>query len=402
MTKRFKLSEAASAILEGAKENFAANVSAKQGMRGSDAHKAGEVGDNKLAAQVAYGEKDAGIVGHSPEKLDDKLPEYLKGTPKATPPGATPPVGSEKDGVGISKPKNQPQETMGRSDVMAPEQSNANQYPALRDRARFAAPKQTFSGNPGSNFQTYGESIDMSEDIKALLDGESLSEEFADKATTIFEAAVISRVETIAEEIENNLIEEFEIAVEQIKEDLSDKLDDYIAYMAEEYMNENALAIDSGLRSEIAEDFISGLRNLFVEHYINIPEDKVDVVSEMAEKIVDLEAQLNEQFSKNIEFTKQINEQKKIEAIYTACDSLTQTQVEKMKSLAESVEFTTESEFHQKLETLKESYFKSNVTVATQAALDEVLVEDVDTKVKANIDPNMAQYARVISKNLAK
>ena len=397
---RFKLSEAATAILEGSKETFAANVAAKKGQRGQDAHKKGEVGDDKLPAAAAYGQHDAGIVGRSPEKMDDALPDYLKGTTSATPPGATPPVGSEKDGVGATKPQGQPQETMGRKDVMHPAQSTADQYDAIRDRIMGKMPKQTMQANPGAHFQSYAEGLDMSDDVRALLDGEGLSEEFAVKATTIFEAAVISRIEKIAEQVEQELVEQFEVAVEQVKEDLAAKVDDYLNYMAEEWMKDNELAVETGLRNEIAEDFIGALRNVFVEHYIDIPEDKVDVVSEMAEKVSALEDQLNEQINSAIELKKELNEHKKFEAIYAVCEGLTQTQVEKLKSLAEGVEFTTEEEFAYKLSTLKESYFKVDVKVADNSALDDEVHIEEEKKAGKSADPLMEQYASVISKSL--
>jgi len=398
---RFKLSEAATAILEGSKETFAANVAAKKGQRGQDAHKKGEVGDDKLPAAAAYGQHDAGIVGRSPEKMDDALPDYLKGTPSATPPGATPPVGSEKDGVGATKPQGQPQETMGRKDVMHPAQSTADQYDAIRDRIMGKMPKQTMQANPGAHFQSYAEGLDMSDDVRALLDGEGLSEEFAVKATTIFEAAVISRIEKIAEQVEQELVEQFEVAVEQVKEDLAAKVDDYLNYMAEEWMKDNELAVETGLRNEIAEDFIGALRNVFVEHYIDIPEDKVDVVSEMAEKVSALEDQLNEQINSAIELKKELNEHKKFEAIYAVCEGLTQTQVEKLKSLAEGVEFTTEEEFATKLSTLVESYFsRSDVKVANNSALDDEVHIEEEKKAGKSADPLMEQYASVISKSL--
>ena len=408
---RFKLSEAATAILEGSKETFAANVAAKKGQRGQDAHKKGEVGDDKLPAAAAYGQHDAGIVGRSPEKMDDALPDYLKGTPSAVPPGATPPVGSEKNGVGFKTYSGQPQQTMGRKDVMHPDQMNGNQYEKIRDRQAETLPKNTFGMNKGATFQHYdgshtagsqsmghNESFDMSDDIRALLQGENLSEEFAQKATTIFEAAVNSRIEQIAEQVEADLVEQFEVAVEQVKEDLASKVDDYLNYIAEEYMKENELAIDVGLRAEITEDFIDGLRNLFVEHYIDIPEDKVDVVNEMAEKVAELEAQLNEQINTNIDLSKELNEQRKIEAIYTACEGLSQTQVEKLKSLAEGVEFTTEEEFAAKLSTLKESYFRTDVKVADNSALDDEVQIEEEKRTTRSADPLMEQVVGILNK----
>jgi hypothetical protein len=400
--KRFNLSGAATAILEGSKETFDANIAAKRGGRGQGGNKGGVVGDDKLNASVAYGEKEAGVIGDSPTKEDDKLPDYLKGTPSATPPGATPPVGSEKRGVGYTTPKNQPQETQGRADLRKAAQTEPTHMDQIRDRVAGKLPNQTFAKNPGATFQSYGEGVDMSEDVRALLEGENLSEEFAQKATTIFEAAVISRIETIAEQIEQELVEQFEAAVEQVKEDLANRVDDYMNYMAEQWMEENTLAVETGLRSEIAEEFIDGLRNLFVEHYIDIPEDKVDVVSEMAEKVSQLEDQLNEQINRGIELKKELNEQKKIEAIYTACEGLTQTQVEKLKSLAEGVEFTTESEFAAKMSTLKESYFKADVKFADKSALDDEVHIEEEKKTTKSSNALMEQYATTISKSVVR
>jgi hypothetical protein len=399
--KRFNLSEAATAILEGAKETFDANISAKQGQRGGDAHKHGAVGQDKLSASVAYGEKEAGLVGHSPEKETDELPDYLKGTPTATPPGATPPVGKQPDGVGASKPHGQPQETQGRSDLVKTQQASANEYESIRDRKASHLAPQTFAKNPGATFQSYAEGVDLSDDVRALLDGENLSEEFATKATTIFEAAVVSRINQIAEGIQVELAEQFEEAVDTIKEELAGKVDEYLNYMAEEWMTENKLAVETGLRAEIAEEFIAGLRNLFVESYIDIPEDKVNVVEEMASRIAELEDSLNEEINKSIELTKSLSEQKKVEAIYAVCEGLTQTQAEKLRALAEGVEFTTEEEFANKMETLKESYFKAEVKVADNSALDdEVHIEEEKKTVRGSSDPLMEQYASVISKTL--
>jgi hypothetical protein len=172
--------------------------------------------------------------------------------------------------------------------------------------------------------------------------------------------------------------------------------------MVEEWMKENELAVEKGLRAEIVEDFIGGLRNLFVEHYIDIPADKVDVVEQLTTKVEELEDSLNEQINKGVELTKALNEQKKIEAIYTACEGLSQTQVEKLKSLAENVEFTTEEEFVAKLDVLKESYFKAEVKAADASALDDEVQIDEEVKPKQNVftDASMEIYAKTISQTL--
>jgi hypothetical protein len=493
-----KLTDAAKQLLEGSKETFDANIAQKRGMRGQDHHKKGEVGDDRLDASVAYGEKDAGIVGHNPQEMDDKLPDYLKGTPSATPPGATPPVGSEKGEyhktVGYQTYNDQPQQTMGRKDVMHPAQTTANQYDTIRDRVASPKAKQTMQSNPGAHFQSYGEETEyegeildelskdtlnsylhkgvakfkqkapmmsqsqknkevahlqkahsklkakggkfeefeldeylemfvedekmmkkkkmmkdkmmhdkMKEDIEAIMAGEQLSEEFKQRAAIIYEAAVTSRVVDVAEEIitemEESLTEQFEEAVEEIKEDLATKVDDYLNYFVEEWTKENEIAIEKGLRAEIVEDFIEGLKTLFVEHYIDIPTEKVDIVEGLTNKVEELEAQLDEQIKVAVELKKDLNEQKKIEAIYTACEGLTQTQVEKMKSLAESVEFTTEEEFADKLTVLKESYFKIPVKAADNSALDEEVDIEEDKKIKNSL---MEAYAQTISKTVSK
>jgi len=395
----YNLSDAAKSILlgEDSKSTFDSNIKSKMGMRGSDKHPSGEVGSDKIQSKTAYGTNDAGEIGQSPERaLTDKLPDYTKGTPSATPPGATPPVGAQGDGVGASTLQGQPQSTMGRTDIMEPVKTDATDYAAIRDRIMGKLAPQMMQANPGATFQSYGE------DVEAMLQGENLSEEFKERAATIFEAAVLSRVEPIVEEIENQLMEEFEIAVETIKEEMAAKVDDYLNYMVEEWMKDNELAIESGLRAEITENFINALRDVFVEHYIDVPEEKVNVVEELSAQLADTEAALNEQIARGIELTKELNEQKKIEAIYAVCEGLTQTQVEKMKSLAENVEFTTEEEFVEKLDVLKESYFKANVKVADNSALDdEVLIEE-DKKTTKSSDSEINLYAQTISKTLVK
>ena len=420
--KKFNLSEAAKQILvgEGAKETFDSNISSKA---------SGQDKPQKLNLSVGYGTKDAGEIGTKVTKTSDAGPTPTKGVPTATPPGATPPVGSEP----MKKLKGQPAEDKAaeESDVQGGEDS----YETIRDRKPGIKPKQTMQANPGATFQSYGEETEsdeeviaeaekeeghedekedksmikkmmkkekMKEDLDALLSGENLSEEFVQKASTIFEAAVIARAEEVIAEAEVALQEQFEAAVEEIKEDLAAKVDDYLNYMVEEWMKENEIAIEKGLRAEIVEDFITGLKGLFEEHYIDIPSEKVDVVGELTDKVEELEAALNEQISKGVELTKELNEQKKIEAIYTACEGLTQTQVEKLKSLAEGVEFTTEEEFATKLSTLKESYFKAEVKVADNSSLDDEVQIEEDKKPVASSDPMMELYSKTISQTLVK
>jgi len=237
----------------------------------------------------------------------------------------------------------------------------------------------------------------MKEDVDALFgDDKTISEDFKSKAATIFEARVFDRVAQIQEEIEAEYATVLEEAVETIKADLTEKVDDYLNYVVEQWMEENQIAIESGLRSEITEDFIAGLRNLFAENYINVPEDKVDLVEELAAKVEELETKLNEEIETNIEYKKALTEAIKDQLTAEVCEGLTATQVEKIKSLAESVDFSTEEEFVDKLETLRENYFPSGIQKAKVSHLQEQF-EDTEEK-KAILDPFISAVSQAISK----
>jgi hypothetical protein len=238
----------------------------------------------------------------------------------------------------------------------------------------------------------------MKEDIDALFaEDANLSEDFKSKAATIFEARVLDRVQQLEEEIESKYAEMLEEAVTTIKDDLTAKVDDYLNYVVEQWMEENEIAIESGLRSEITEDFINGLRNLFAENYINVPEDKVDLVDELAGKVEELEEKLNEEIQVNIDYKKALVEATKSELTRVVSEGLTETQVEKIKSLAESVEFSTEDEYKEKLETIRENYFPSGVKKAAANQLHEK-VEDAEDSKKPVFDPFVAAVSNAISK----
>jgi len=237
----------------------------------------------------------------------------------------------------------------------------------------------------------------MKEDVDALFgDDSTISEDFKSKAATIFEARVFDRVAQIQEEIEGEYASMLEEAVEQIKSDLTEKVDDYLNYVVEQWMEENQIAIESGLRSEITEDFIAGLRNLFAENYINVPEESVDLVEELAAKVEELETKLNEEIETNIVYKKALTEAIKEQLTVEVCEGLTATQVEKIKSLAESVDFSTEEEFVEKLETLRENYFPSGIQKAKVSHLHEQF-EDTEEK-KAILDPFISAVSQAISK----
>ena len=237
----------------------------------------------------------------------------------------------------------------------------------------------------------------MKEDVDALFaDDNTISEEFKSKVSTIFEARVEDRVTQIEEEIETRYAGMLEEAVESVKADLTEKVDDYLSYVVEQWMEENQIAIESGLRAELTEDFIGGLRNLFAEHYIDVPAEKVDLVDELAGKVEELESKLNEEIERAVDLKKSLVESRKVEMTREVCEGLTDTQVEKIKSLAESVEFSTEDEYKQKLETIRENYFPSNAKKATEAQLHEEFEEEEAKKVIN--DPFVAAVSQAISK----
>jgi len=237
----------------------------------------------------------------------------------------------------------------------------------------------------------------MKEDVDALFsDDATISEEFKSKVSTIFEARVEDRVLQIEEEVEAKYAGMLEEAVESIRADLTEKVDDYLSYVVEQWMKDNEIAIESGLRSELTEDFIAGMRNLFAEHYIDVPAEKVDLVDELAGKVEELESKLNEEIERAIDLKKSLVESRKVEMTREVCEGLTDTQVEKIKSLAESVEFSTEDEYKQKLETIRENYFPSNAKKATEAQLHEEFEEEEAKKVIN--DPFVAAVSQAISK----
>ena len=244
--------------------------------------------------------------------------------------------------------------------------------------------------------------IDMSEHIEALLQGEDLSEEFKEKATTIFEAAVQQKVEEELIKIQEAYAETLEEQVQEITENLSSNVDDYLNYVVEQWVTENEVAIENGLRTELTEDFITGLRQLFAENYIDIPEDKVSVVEELGSKVAELETKLNEEINRNVYLNRTLGESKQFEVLVNACDGLTDTQAEKLKTLSEGVEFTSEGEFAKKIKTLRENYFPIQSTGEGNLALDRAEVESSpDGRVlNENLQGPMARYVQTLGRKL--
>ena len=220
---------------------------------------------------------------------------------------------------------------------------------------------------------------DFAEDVDALVAGEELSEEFRQRAVTIFEAAVTNKVNVevaaLQEAFEATLTEE----VEAIKTELAEKVDDYLSYAAQKWMEENALQVEHGIKNEIAESFFSGLKTLFIEHNMSVPEEKFNLLDGMVEELDEMEAKLNEQIDANVQLNKQLGSYIKMEIVNECAAGLAETQKEKLASLAEGVEFETEEDFRKKVETIKESYFTRKVVAeATDPTEDkgETLVEE--------------------------
>jgi hypothetical protein len=238
------------------------------------------------------------------------------------------------------------------------------------------------------------EEFDIEEDVNALLSGEELSEEFQEKARMIFESALRSKVNEIRESLEVQYEERLVEEVKAISEELEERVDSYLEYVAEEWVNENALSIETGLKEELTESFLGGLKQLFEEHYVEIPEEKYNVLENMVEKLDDMETKLNEQIERNIQLNKRLSESVADRIFDDISEGLATTQKEKLASLAESVEFESETEYREKLETLKESYFPSRVVAPS--ATTETLSEGVDVAPEFHSD-TMNAYLKTLS-----
>ena len=242
------------------------------------------------------------------------------------------------------------------------------------------------------------ETVDVSEHVDALMNGEGdLSEDFKRKAATVFEAAVKSKIRDEVVRMENKYKTELDESIEETKEELSEKVDTYLNYVVEEWMKENELAVERGLKGEIAEDFISGLKQLFEDHYVDVPDEKYDVLEAQSEKITELEGKLDEAISNIVSLRQEKTSLIKERAISEATGDLADTEIEKFKSLTGDVEFTDESSFKEKLDTLKESYFPRQKSATTE---NEPVINDEETGSAQDVDvtDSMNSYMRAIGK----
>tara|TARA_R100000353_G_scaffold2701_2_gene4075 strand:- start:652 stop:1686 length:1035 start_codon:yes stop_codon:yes gene_type:complete len=247
-----------------------------------------------------------------------------------------------------------------------------------------------------SEEETSETKYDFTQDVDALVSGEELSEEFRVKAATIFEAAVTARVneesKALQEAFEESLTEE----VEKIKTDLAEKVDDYVSYATKQWIEENALAVEHGIKNEMAESFFNGLKDLYVEHNFSVPEEKFNLLDGMTGELDEMEKKLNEQIDTNIALQKRIGEYTRMEIVNDAATGLAETQKEKLASLAEGVEFENEEDFRNKIETIKESYFTRKAEVAEQAK--EPTEEASQPLVESNVSGTMGKYVDALAR----
>ena len=245
---------------------------------------------------------------------------------------------------------------------------------------------------------TEEEEVDIEEDVNALLGGEELSEEFREKAKIIFEAALKSKVAEVTESLEQKYAAKLDEQVAEAKEELAERVDSYLEYVSDEWFQENALVIEHALKTEMTESFLQGMRGLFEEHYVSIPDEKYDVVESMVEKLDDMETKLNEQIEKNISLNKRLAESVADGILDQVSEGLAVTQKEKLASLSESVEFESEESYREKLETLKESYFASKKE--SSVAKSETLSEGVDNAAPESYSNSMSAYLRTLGSTL--
>ena len=245
--------------------------------------------------------------------------------------------------------------------------------------------------------------IDVKDDVEALIQGEDgLTEEFKQKASTIFEAAVqakvLEEVNKKADEIETQLKEDQDKSSEGFKKEMTEKVDGYLTYVVEEWMSENELAIEKGIRSELVEDFMSGLKTLFAEHYIDIPEEKVDMVDDLFTKVEDLETSLDEEINRGVELQKELAQFKKDDAISEVTKDLADTETEKISKLAEGIEYENQEQYIEKLNVLKESYFPKSDAVTSEITETDETIEVPDEKAEVKLHEDMDHYTSAIKR----
>ena len=286
------------------------------------------------------------------------------------------------------------EEEVTTDEVVAEEEASTEEVVAEEETTE----EEVVSEEETTEEETIAE-INVEEDLKALIEGEELSEEFQDKARVIFETAIKTKVEEIKEELQESYAAALVEELETIKGGLIERVDSYLEYVSDEWMQENALQVEAGLKTEMTESFLEGMKGLFEEHYVTIPEEKYDVLNSMVDKLDEMEGKLNEQIERNVALNRRLAESTADVIFADVTEGLADTQKEKLATLAENVEFESESDYREKLGTLKESYFPTKST-GTPKSTSENLSEEVSTDEVASqeVNPTMQAYLGMLSR----
>ena len=284
-------------------------------------------------------------------------------------------------------------EEVVEEEVVAEEEAPSKLREKMKEAVEASETEETVAE---SQEEEVAEELDVNDDIAALVEGEELSEEFQAKAKTIFEAAINSKVAKIEEELEADHIKALTEEVAEFKNELTERVDSYLEYVASEWMQENQLAVDQGLKGELSESFMTGLKGLFEEHYVSVPEDKYDVLESMVNKLDEMEEKLNEQIDKNVNLNKRLAESTSDGILSEVSEGLAVTQKDKLASLAESVEFETENDYREKLITLRNSYFPTKQVASAQSDGSDFITEENAPEVQAT--GSMANYLSTLQR----
>ena len=286
------------------------------------------------------------------------------------------------------------EEEVTTDEVVAEEEASTEEVVAEEETTE----EEVVSEEETTEEETIAE-INVEEDLKALIEGEELSEEFQDKARVIFETAIKTKVEEIKEELQESYATALVEELETIKGGLIERVDSYLEYVSDEWIQENALQVEAGLKTEMTESFLEGMKGLFEEHYVTIPEEKYDVLNSMVDKLDEMEGKLNEQIERNVALNRRLAESTADVIFADVTEGLADTQKEKLATLAENVEFESESDYREKLGTLKESYFPTKST-STPKSTSENLSEEVSTDEVASqeVNPQMQAYLGMLSR----
>lgn len=332
--------------------------------------------------------------------IDQKIAELLAEANKlqeaqldeATPAGAE--TGAKDVTKGASAPEGSHLDAAN-----APENKEAKVAADADTKEIETATKKASTGN-GESSQLEGIKASVKEDVDALINGEDLSEEFKTKAATIFEAAVVTRVKQEVAKLEEQYDSKLQEEVESIAEGLIEKVDGYLNYVVEQWMSDNELALENGMKNEILESFVMGMKGLFEQHYIDVPEEKYDVLGDLQEQLDEVGSKLDEQLEANVALTQEINEMKRAIAISEATDGMVDTDAEKFNALAEELAFEDVDSFKEKLQTIKENYFgkKTSTTIVESVVTDEPVQLTEEVKASAEqLSPEMARYLRAFN-----